>query len=97
MLTFIDNHDISRFLLVSNGDKESLRRAAAAHLRLPNPPVIYYGTEIGLTQPKLEGGGLGIHMNRVPMKWGDEQDKDLLAFYKGLIAERTASKPYLNH
>ncbi len=88
MPSFIDNHDMDRFLFQSNGDKEALRRAAAVQMSLPNPPVIYYGTEVGITQLVTGLTGFGLHVNRVPMLWGDDQDRELFAYYKGLIAQR---------
>lgn len=88
MPSFIDNHDMDRFLFQSGGDKEALRRAAAIQMSLPNPPVIYYGTEVGLTQSVSGQDGFGLHVNRVPMLWGKQQDRDLLTYYKGLIAQR---------
>ncbi|MBC8330569.1 MAG: alpha-amylase, partial [Anaerolineae bacterium] len=48
MPTFLDNHDMDRFLLIAGGDKDALKRAAAAQMKLPGPPIIYYGTEVGL-------------------------------------------------
>jgi glycosidase len=57
-------------------------------MRLPGPPIIYYGTEVGLNQAVSIRDGNGMHVNRVPMVWGDEQDRDLLATYRGLIQER---------
>jgi cyclomaltodextrinase / maltogenic alpha-amylase / neopullulanase len=90
--TFIDNHDMDRFLQLANGDKDALRRAAAAQIRLPGPPIIYYGTEVGLTQTASTTGGLGLHVNRVPMVWGAGQDRELLAFYRNLIRERRAAE-----
>ena len=58
MPTFLDNHDMDRFLYLAGGDKSALRRAAAAQMRLPGPPIIYYGTEVGLSQARStkEGG-----------------------------------------
>ncbi len=88
MPTFIDNHDMDRFLFLSGGDKEALRRAAAVQMSFPNPPVIYYGTEVGITQAVSGQDGFGMHVNRVPMIWGDDQDTDLFTYYKGLIAQR---------
>jgi glycosidase len=90
--TFVDNHDMDRFLTLAGGDKDALRRAAAAQMRLPGPPIIYYGTEVGLTQTAGTTGGLGLHVNRVPMIWGEEQDHELLAYYRSLIAERRAGQ-----
>ncbi|MGC9336349.1 MAG: alpha-amylase family glycosyl hydrolase [Anaerolineae bacterium] len=88
MPTFIDNHDMDRFLFLAGGDKGALRRAAAAQMRLPGPPIIYYGTEVGLNQAVSIRDGRGMHVNRVPMVWGDEQDQDLLVTYQALIRER---------
>ena len=86
--TFIDNHDMDRFLFLAGGDKRALCRAAAVQMRLPGPPIIYYGTEVGLTQAVSIQEGHGMHVNRVPMAWGEEQDADLLAYYRALIRER---------
>jgi glycosidase len=89
--TFLDNHDMDRFLFLAQGDKEALRRAAAAQMRLPGPPIIYYGTEIGLTHSESTTSGKGLHVCRVPMAWGAGQDRELLAFYQALIQERRES------
>ena len=45
MPTFVDNHDVDRFL--ASGDEAGLRQALAAMFTLPGIPVIYYGTEQG--------------------------------------------------
>ncbi len=88
MPSFIDNHDMDRFLFQAGGDKEALRRVAALQMSLPNPPVIYYGTEVGITQAVSGQSGFGLHVNRVPMLWGDDQDTELFAYYQYLIAQR---------
>jgi glycosidase len=89
--TFIDNHDMDRFLFVAGGDKAALKRAATFQMRLPGPPVIYYGTEVGLSQEKSTRDG-GLHYSRTPMVWGDKQDKDLLSFYRTLIRQRRSQQ-----
>ncbi|MFN2226913.1 MAG: hypothetical protein ACK2UY_11405, partial [Anaerolineae bacterium] len=82
------------FLYIARGDKDALRRAAAVQMRLPGPPIIYYGTEVGLSQRAGMAEGHGMHVSRVPMAWGDDQDRALLAYYKELIRERrTRSLP----
>ncbi len=86
--TFVDNHDMDRFLTIANGDKGALRRAAGVQMQLPGPPIIYYGTEVGLMQEGSTRQGLGLHVSRVPMAWGDEQDKELLDYYQKIIRER---------
>jgi glycosidase len=45
LLTFIDNHDISRFLAVANGDQRKLREALTFLYGLEGIPLLYYGTE----------------------------------------------------
>lgn len=88
MPTFVDNHDMDRFLYLAQGDKKALLRAAEAQMRQVGPPIIYYGTEVGLTQRQGTRDGYGLHVNRVPMVWGDGQDRDLLDAYRALIQKR---------
>jgi hypothetical protein len=57
-------------------------------MSLPHPPIIYYGTEIGLSQTRSAIEGFGLEMSRAPMLWGDAQDADLLADYRTLIQRR---------
>jgi cyclomaltodextrinase / maltogenic alpha-amylase / neopullulanase len=90
MPTFVDNHDMDRFLFAAKGDKEALRRAVEVQMRLPGPPVIYYGTEVGLEQRLAKTPALGLDVCRVPMEWGTGQDRDLYAFYQEQIRERRA-------
>jgi cyclomaltodextrinase len=90
MFSFLDNHDMDRFLSIAAGDKDALRRAAAVLFDLPRVPVIFYGTEIGLNQVGSTREGFGLHISRVPMIWDDTQDTDLLAFFKNLIQKRRA-------
>ena len=88
MPTFLDNHDMDRFLFIAGNDKEVLRRAAAVQMRLPGPPIIYYGTEVGLEQQFSKEAGLGLEVSRAPMVWGEDQDGEMLAYYRKLIRER---------
>ena len=83
---FIDNHDMNRFLWAAGNDKHLLRMAAALLLGFGGTPILYYGTEVGLSQPRAKG-----HYReeaRHPMLWGDGQDKALLAEFQRLIAFR---------
>jgi glycosidase len=91
MPTFLDNHDMDRFLFLANGDKDALRRAAATQMRLPGPPIIYYGTEVGLTQNEGTNDGLGLDAARIPMIWGEQQDEELFAYFQDLIRMRRES------
>lgn len=88
--SFLDNHDMNRFLWAAGDDKISLMLAALCQFSLSGPPVIYYGTEVGLSQRRdvrQEERGLPEE-SRAPMLWGGDQDLDLLDFYRKLIALR---------
>ncbi len=60
--SFIDNHDMDRFYTIAKDDIQRLRLALLVLYVLPGPPIIYYGSEIPLSQNHLlhEGGGLGF-------------------------------------
>ncbi|MCL5129145.1 alpha-amylase family glycosyl hydrolase [Algibacter sp. L4_22] len=45
MVTFLDNHDVDRFLLHCKGDVKVMLQAFELLLSLDQPVVIYYGTE----------------------------------------------------
>jgi cyclomaltodextrinase / maltogenic alpha-amylase / neopullulanase len=94
--SFLDNHDMNRFLWACRGDKRRLKIAALCQFSLSGPPVIYQGTEVGLSQARdIRQGKRGIlEEARQPMDWGDEQDTDLMDFYIRLIDIRK-DKPEL--
>ena len=50
MPSFVDNHDVDRFL--AGGSEAGLRQALLAMFTLPGIPVIYYGTEQGFTEQR---------------------------------------------
>lgn len=87
--TFLDNHDMERFLFRCKGDKEKLKEAAKLQFSIDQPAIIYYGTEAGMSQPQAfkDFKTHGDLMARQPMKW-KEQDPEMLAFYKALIREK---------
>ena len=83
--SFLDNHDMNRFLWSVGGDTRRLKLAALCQFTLPQPPILYYGTEVGLSQRQ----GLGrLEEARLPMLWDEQQDRDLLDFYRRLIQLR---------
>ena len=88
--SFLDNHDMNRFLWAAGNDKRKLRLGAVCQFTLAGAPVVYYGTEVGLTQERdvLQNGRGVIEESRLPMIWGSHQDTELLAFYKTLISIR---------
>jgi len=50
MPSFVDNHDVDRFL--AGGSVAGLQQALLALMTLPGIPVIYYGTEQGFTEQR---------------------------------------------
>ena len=59
MPTFVDNHDVDRFL--ATGDEAGLRQALLMLMTLPGIPTIYYGTEQGFTEPRAAMFAAGFH------------------------------------
>ena len=82
---FLDNHDMTRILYLAGEDKAKVRLAALVLFTLAAPPVIYNGTEVGVSQRNPLGR---FEEARLPMLWGNEQDKDLLAYFRRLGALR---------
>ncbi len=86
--SFLDNHDVNRFLWLTGGDKRKLKLAALCQFTLAGPPIVYYGTEVGLSQHRDMIQPDGRHLMaeaRLPMVWGADQDLELLAFYRWLV------------
>jgi glycosidase len=81
---------MNRFLWVAHNNTQKLKLAALCQFTLTGAPVIYYGTEVGLSQSAdVMQHGRAIHEEtRMPMLWGDQQDKDLFEFYRQLIQMR---------
>jgi glycosidase len=89
--SFLDNHDMNRYLWAARGDIRRLRLAALCQFTLSGPPVIYYGTEVGLSQVRdVRQDGQGLpEESRLPMLWGGEQDPETLEYYQRLIRIRS--------
>ena len=80
---------MNRFLWMAGGDKRRLKLAATLLMTSPGAPVVYYGTEVGLTQrydAVVENAEA-----RLPMLWGEAQDRDLLAHFQKLGRLRAQS------
>lgn len=88
MVLFLDNHDLTRYLFRSGGDKATLLAAAELQFSLKGPKAIYYGTEVGLSQDKsfADTAVCSDIQARKPMPWGVDQDSELLEQYRQLIA-----------
>jgi len=81
--TLLDNHDMHRFLWLAEGDHRRLRLAATCHLTLDGTPIIYYGTEVGLSQ--YADAHKENAYARAPMFWDERQNTQLLQHYQALI------------
>jgi glycosidase len=95
--SFLDNHDMNRFLWAAGGDTRRLKLAALLQLALPQPPIVYYGTEVGLSQwhdLAYADGSRRMEESRTPMPWDAEQDRALLAWYRAaIVARRQVASP----
>lgn len=84
--SFLDNHDMNRFLFIADGDTRKLKLAALCQFTLPQPPVVYNGTEVGLSQHRAIGDpdSHGMEECRLPMPWDDTQNADLRDYFRQL-------------
>lgn len=73
VLTFLDNHDLGRFMQKGETDLRRYKQAIAFLLTTRGIPQIYYGTEILMTGTKAEGDG--VIRTDFPGGWaGDPKD-----------------------
>ena len=91
--SFLDNHDTSRFLYKSGQKRNKLMSALEIQFQQTQPPIIYYGTESGLTHKKEVSpfNAFSDLQARRPMNW-NKPDKELHAFVKELIYMRKELK-----
>jgi glycosidase len=92
-VSFLDNHDMNRFLFLAENRVELLKLAALCQFTLAPIPAIYYGTEVGLSQRVDIATGLygGDAEARRDMSWQPESwNHDLLSFYRALTHMRTS-------
>ena len=87
--TFLDNHDMDRFLFYCRNDKEKLKEAAEIQFSIDQPAIIYNGTEQGMTQQKSMWNisSYGDLQARQPMNW-KTKDVELVTFFKNLIEQK---------
>lgn len=93
-VSFLDNHDMNRFLFLAHDDHKRLKLAALCQFTLVATPVIYYGTEVGMSQrydtAQREFGGDAEA--RRDMSWDkNDWNLELLAFYQALTRMRCAT------
>ena len=86
LLSFLDNHDMDRFLFEAGDSHTRLQQAAEIQFAQPSPPIIYYGTEVGMSQANRISGDHGDLEARRMMIWKD-RDQALFKTYQRLIRE----------
>lgn len=89
-VSFLDNHDVDRFLFLAGGDKERLHSAAELQFAQPGPAIIYNGTERGMAQERPIAayhthGDLAV---RQPIDWR-HGDEELIAHFTRLAAAKS--------
>jgi glycosidase len=89
---FLDNHDMNRFLPLAGNDVNRLKLAALVLFTLSGPPILYYGTETGLSQERFISEGDGFDEARLPMNW-EHPNPDLLEYFRTLIQLRNSAPP----
>lgn len=87
--SFLDNHDSNRYLYNVSNDYQRLKQAVELQFSLPQPKIIYYGDEVGMTHEHrvyINSGWAGDLPARKKMNWQpNEKEQELLAYYKDLI------------
>ena len=79
-MNLIDSHDVARTRLYFKNEKV-VHLITALQFTLCGMPSIYYGDEVGI-------GNKDTDRDRTIMRWGDNQDKDILSYHKEIIALR---------
>ncbi|MGA8178647.1 MAG: alpha-amylase family glycosyl hydrolase [Desulfobacterales bacterium] len=97
LATFLDNHDMNRFLFECHNDIEKLKAAAAIQFRFDQPVIIYYGTETGMTHqnPVAVNRPDSDLEARQPMNW-ESPNLEIFNFYKELIKTRVRQQRVLS-
>ena len=86
LASFLDNHDMDRFLYSAGGSQSRLQEAAEIQFSQDQPPIVYYGTEAGLSQEYSVSGDHGDLQARQMMPW-NRPDQEMFAFYQKLIRQ----------
>jgi glycosidase len=71
MVTFLDNHDLTRFFTLVEEDKADFKMAYAFLMTTRGIPQVYYATE--LMQPMLDVEGDGAKRPDMPGGWPDDE------------------------
>lgn len=105
-VTFLDNHDISRFYSVIGEDLNKFKSGVSLLLTLRGIPSLYYGTEILLTgsggmfgeagRKDFPGGWKEDKSNKFKAKGRTDQEQEAFEFVKKLANYRKATPALQN-
>ena len=93
---FIDNHDMNRFVFTAEGNLDAVHAALSLLYLLPQPPIVYYGTEFDHSQHRSihDRGASGFDEARLAIPW----ETDFLPETAGILrhlAEFREANPWL--
>jgi glycosidase len=96
LVVFLDNHDIERAMFIANGNVEKVKIGLNLLLFTRGIPVIFYGTEIGISGGKHHGelrypfpGGFdGDDRYAFMRSERTEKENDIFNYLKGLLKFR---------
>jgi glycosidase len=103
IMTFPDNHDMSRIFTQLKGDIPNTKMALASHIMMPRILQMYYGTEIlmndfekpgdhGLIRTDFLGGWQGDTVNAFTGEGLTEDQTDMQSFLRKMLNYRKNSK-----
>lgn len=103
IMTFPDNHDMSRIFTQLKGDIPNTKMALATHIMMPRILQMYYGTEIlmndfekpgdhGLIRTDFPGGWLDDSVNAFTGEGLTEDQTDMQSFLRKMLNYRKNSK-----
>ena len=103
MVTFLDNHDLARFLGHVNGDIRKLKMGLGLMFTLRGIPSVYYGTEIlmqetnghGKIREDFPGGWAGDSLNKFTPE-GRTPDENEVYDYIKKLSDLRKSNPAIN-
>lgn len=87
-LNLIGSHDVTRIKTELNEDDDMVKLAVSIQMTFEGVPYIYYGDEAGLIGKKDPD-------NRRTYPWNNE-DEDMIEFYKNIIYTRKELKPLVH-
>jgi neopullulanase len=101
-ITFLDNHDLDRFLATVNGDQQKMKAALGILMTMRGIPCIFYGTELlmkgkgshGIIREDMSGGWNGDAVNKFDSKNRSKEEQDMFNYIATIQAWRHSSDAF---